>query len=176
MNIKTKRLIITDIQISDINDVYEIYSDKEVCKYFDIEPFSNIKQAELHVLNWIEKSAQKKQFRFVLQYQEKVIGTAGLYNIYWHNDRASLGFDLNRNYWGNGFMSEAIAALMDYWKEEFALNRIEALVMPENSSSVRLLIKNGFEYEGLLKEYEKWFSKEFVDLAIYSRLLKKNKF
>ncbi len=175
MNLKTKRLIISDIQSLDINDVYEIYSDKEVCKYFDCEPFTNIKQAEQHILNWIEKSRQKKQFRYSIRYQEKTIGTVGLYNIYWHNNRASLGFDLNREYWGMGIMSEAVSELINYWEKEFTLNRIEALVMPENIASVKLLLKNGFEYEGLLKEYEMWPSKGYVDLAIYSKLLKKYK-
>ena len=36
------------------------------------------------------------------------------------------------------------------------LNRIEAIVMPENSASIRLLEKLGFTKEGLLAQYEHW--------------------
>ena len=40
--------------------------------------------------------------------------------------------------------------------------------MPENTASIRLLEKLGFQKEGLFKQYEKWGSKGFVDLLMYA--------
>ncbi len=42
--------------------------------------------------------------------------------------------------------------------------------MPENITSIKLLAKLGFQKEGLLKQFEKWGKKGFVDLLMYARI------
>lgn len=69
-------------------------------------------------------------------------------------------------------MTEALDAILDLGFNKMELNRIEAVVMPENSASIKLLEKLGFHNEGLLKEYENWGSKGFTDLCMLSLLRK----
>ncbi len=57
------------------------------------------------------------------------------------------------NYWHQGYMSEALRAMLAYGFETLELNRIEALVMPENEASAILLLRLGFSEEGVLREY-----------------------
>ena len=67
-------------------------------------------------------------------------------------------------------MTEAMRAILEYGFEALDLNRIQALVMPENEASIGLLEKLGFRNEGILKDYERWGSKGFVDLCMYAVL------
>lgn len=69
-------------------------------------------------------------------------------------------------------MTEALSAIINLGFGEMEVNRIEAVVMPENTASIIMLEKLGFRKEGLLEEYEKWGSKGFVDLYLFAMLKK----
>ena len=69
-------------------------------------------------------------------------------------------------------MTEALGGIIDFGFGSLELNRIEAVIMPGNMASINLLEKLGFENEGLLREYERWGSKGFVDLCIFALLRK----
>jgi ribosomal-protein-alanine N-acetyltransferase len=69
-----------------------------------------------------------------------------------------------------GIMTEALGAVIDLGFNVMGLNRIEAVVMPENLPSLLLLEKLGFFNEGVLKEYENWGQKGFTDLCMLSLL------
>ena len=69
-------------------------------------------------------------------------------------------------------MTEALEAIIDLGFREMNLNRIDAVVMPGNSASIKLLEKLGFWNEGLLKEYENWGRKGFADLCMLALLRK----
>ena len=69
-------------------------------------------------------------------------------------------------------MTEALSAILKFGFDELELNRIEAVVLPENTASIQMLEKLGFRKEGLLEEYEKWGNKGFVDLCMCAILRK----
>ena len=61
---------------------------------------------------------------------------------------------------------EAVLTVLKYGFTELNLNRIEALVLPENAASQHLLDRLGFPQEGLLRQYEKTRG-QFDDLYMY---------
>ena len=67
--------------------------------------------------------------------------------------RADFGYVLARAYWGNGFMPEAIVALVDITLRPPTIYRMEATCDVENKASARALEKSGFTREGLLRRY-----------------------
>lgn len=166
----TPRLTLKIIEYKDAPKLYEIYSNKDVCKYFDIVPYIHVKQAKDQIKLWLENSNKKTQIRYGIYLNDLLIGTCGIYSIYWHQSRASIGFDLDPDYWEKGFMTEAITSFLEILKTEFKLNRIQATVLEENKGSIQVLNKTGFKYEGTLVDYEKWKG-QFVDLQIYSIIL-----
>ncbi|MGL1892616.1 MAG: GNAT family N-acetyltransferase [Spirochaetaceae bacterium] len=171
MNLKlsNRQLSIRPISVEDIQDVYELYSSNKVCKDFDIKPYTTLLESENQINNWIRLSENKKQYRYAILLNNKFIGTCGIYSIYWHQSRVSIGYDLKPKHWGQGIMTSVIKIFLLHIKKEFKLNRIQATVRPNNITSKKLLLNNGFEYEGLLKDYEKW-NDQFVDLEMYSLL------
>ncbi|WP_053228081.1 GNAT family N-acetyltransferase [Spirochaeta cellobiosiphila] len=82
-----------------------IIESEQVCKYYDLEPFTEISQAEKHIQRWLNFYQEKKQVRFTISKSGTIIGTCGLYLINSYHKRACLGYDLLPEYWGNkGFV------------------------------------------------------------------------
>lgn len=84
-----------------------------------------------------------------------VIGHARLSQIErgpFHN--AMLGYAIDRAHEGRGLMHEAlVAALADAFGPRVALHRVQANARPENTRSLALLARLGFEREGLARQY-----------------------
>jgi ribosomal-protein-alanine N-acetyltransferase len=68
-----------------------------------------------------------------------------------HRHTATLGYWLGEKFWGRGIVTEAVAALSDFWFENFPLRRISAEVFANNPASACVLQKAGFVFEGRLK-------------------------
>jgi ribosomal-protein-alanine N-acetyltransferase len=66
-------------------------------------------------------------------------------------------------------MAEALQTMLAYGFSTLKLHRIEALVVPGNERSVRVLEKLGFQEEGVLRGYGFWNDK-FWDLRCFSLL------
>jgi len=64
-----------------------------------------------------------------------------------------VGYWLGEEYRGNGYASEALNKILDFGFNKLNLQRIHAHVFEENIASEKLLLKCGFEFEGLLKKY-----------------------
>lgn len=65
----------------------------------------------------------------------------------------TLGYWIGEPNARNGYMSEAIAALVHHAFEKLGLSRIEAACLPENVASRGLLERSGFKYEGVAQSY-----------------------
>jgi len=65
-----------------------------------------------------------------------------------------LGYAIDAAHEGRGLMREALAAaLADTFGPRVQLHRVQANVRPENSRSLALLARLGFEHEGLARQY-----------------------
>ncbi|WP_026144697.1 GNAT family N-acetyltransferase [Xanthomonas sp. SHU 199] len=67
-------------------------------------------------------------------------------------ERAELGYWLGRAHWGQGRMTRIVAAYLDWAVPALRLQRIEALTLPDNHGSARVLQKNGFVEIGTRRE------------------------
>lgn len=85
---------------------------------------------------------------------------------------AEISYYFSADDWGKGFAGEAVKEVARFGFEELGLHRIQALVLPENKASLRVLEKNGFRREGLLKKYP--FGREFHDAVILAAVCEKN--
>ena len=85
---------------------------------------------------------------------DKLVGLAELYDYKPSGKVISMGYRLMPEYWGRGIASSCNSALTDYIKSNTQVEMITAHVLPENTASSRILLKNGFEY--LLTKTEDW--------------------
>ena len=70
--------------------------------------------------------------------------------------RAEIGFDLTPKYWKNGYMTEAIKAMVDHIFTKTPITRLEVITHMENINAHRLAKRNGFTREGVMREYIIW--------------------
>ncbi|MFQ5774713.1 MAG: GNAT family N-acetyltransferase [Kiloniellaceae bacterium] len=66
---------------------------------------------------------------------------------------ASLGYWIGAPYRRQGYMSEALAALLRFGFGHLGLHRVEAACLPDNQASKALLLKSGFREEGYAREF-----------------------
>ncbi|MGH4123157.1 MAG: GNAT family N-acetyltransferase [Clostridium sp.] len=152
--LETERFILREVVETDYPAIYDIYSDEDAVKYQQIKSMSTIEQAKKSVEFFINGFKTKKFIRWciALKKNDDVIGLITLHDFDIWNSKSEIGYMLNKKYWGQNIMSEVSKKVIDYAFEVIELNRIEALIDPENIASIKLNIKLRFEKEGLKKE------------------------
>ena len=116
MYLETDRLRIRDFKLSDIDDLYEIFSDDEVMEY--IEPVYDRNKT----LNFLKEFCieHKGAFACVNKENEKVIGYI-IFNEY--EDKVyELGWIFNKEYWGKGYAYESCDAVIKYAFSEMKIS------------------------------------------------------
>jgi ribosomal-protein-alanine N-acetyltransferase len=82
----------------------------------------------------------------------RIIGGMFLHNISPTHRSGEIGYALNRRYWRQGYMSEAVRLICRFAFRELKLNRVWATVIVPNTASAELLFKLGFTLEGTLRQ------------------------
>ncbi|MCE4048157.1 MULTISPECIES: GNAT family protein [Bacillaceae] len=167
----TDRLHLRKITKEDAADIYRYLSDKAVMKYYGMEPFQSVEET-VEEIDWYSKIHMQQtgiRWGITLKGEDKVIGSCGFLNWEKRHFRSEVGFELHQQYWGQGLVSEALHAVVDYGFDQMKLVRIQALVEPPNRQSQRVLEKNNFLQEGLLRSYE-YSCGKMDDLYMYSLL------
>ncbi|MGG1572569.1 GNAT family N-acetyltransferase [Fictibacillus sp. NRS-1165] len=169
--IETERLILREVTTEDAKDLFIYLSDQEVVKHMGLEPYQTIEGtgAEIKWYQSIYEEGTGIRWGITLKDSGRVIGSCGFLNRHPKHFRTEIGFELSKDYWGKGIAGEALEAVVEYGFQHFQLERIEALIEPENLASQRLVEKQGFIREGLLRHYEYTCGK-FDDLYMYSIL------
>jgi len=83
----------------------------------------------------------------------KLVGTVGFHSVSPRDSRAELAFDLSPEVWGRGIATYACAALVDWAHEQAGVVRVQATALQSNPRSAAVLLRCGFEFEGLLRSY-----------------------
>ncbi len=102
---------------------------------------------------WIEEgSCDRHGQHFAVCLHGLCIGSIG---VFWgereYRYSAEVGYWLGQPYWGKGYASEALAQLQLWLEENTQLHRLYALVLECNPASMRVLEKNGYAREGILR-------------------------
>jgi len=82
---------------------------------------------------------------------------------------AEIGYTLDRAAWGNGYATEAAAAMIELLVRDVGVHRIEASTHPDNVASNRVLERLGFTLEGIKRE-SYWVEDAVSDDAMWGLL------
>lgn len=167
----TERLQLRKMNVADSPHLYKIWSDPDVTKFMNIESFIHENQV-IEMIEFLDELAQDQQairYTIIERQSNEIIGSCGFNLIDFESEKAEIGYDIAKAYWGKGYAPESINALLDYAFQTLGLNRIEAKVEPENANSIKVLHKLNFTFEGTLRQYEK-AKENFIDINMYARL------
>jgi [ribosomal protein S5]-alanine N-acetyltransferase len=170
--LETERLRLQQITNEHAFDLFAYFSRDDLTKYYDIDTFYKIGQSFSLIHFFKRRFHNREGIRWGLIHKEtnRLIGTCGFHRIEKVNRKAELGYELSPDYWQQGFMTEAARRIVEFGFHDMDLHRIEAYYFEDNSASRQLLLKLGFQREGMLKA--RFFKHgDFVD-AVVAALLK----
>lgn len=164
----TARLQLRPLDISDTQRIFEIWSDPEVMRFYDLAPLTRIEQAGQVVARLLQDTAERTGIRWaiVATADRRVIGTCG-FRLNFAFRSASLGFELERRCWRQGLMREALDAALTYAYDHLLMNRVQATADLDNDASVGLLKSLGFVEEGVMRQWGYW-KDAFHDVRLFS--------
>ena len=155
--ITTERLLLNEVQESDVPDIVGIFKEEEVSEFTLSIPYPYAAKDAMFWLGLAQKGfANKDMYVFAIRQQEteKIIGGIDLSLNIKHN-KGELGYWLGKPYWNKGFMTEAAQALVEFGFETLGLKKIFASHLVDNPASGKVMKKIGMEKEGVLKCYTK---------------------
>ncbi|NSL88402.1 GNAT family N-acetyltransferase [Chitinophaga sp. Mgbs1] len=167
-DIATSRLALTALKPAHAGRLFQLFTDKQVIRYYNVLPLKEEKDAE-KVIHYLRQRFIDKlgiRWAITLKGTDEFIGTIG-FNNFPQPHRGVIVYAIEHQHWGKGFMTEAIQALVRYGFHDLELIRIEAEVLPGNSASERVLAKNGFKQEGMLHKWLEWGG-DFFDVNMWA--------
>ena len=152
--IHTSRLTLRDIHLTDLPAFHRLFSHADVIRYLEYGPYDEFQTRE-----WLSHVIVTKYDSPRLVYHHAielsttldVAGWIALSTTAPSIREWGLSFALSQVYWGQGYMTEAVRAIVDHAFLNLNAHRIYAEVDPDNTASARVLEKCGFVLEGQLR-------------------------
>ena len=119
------------------------------------------------------RSTGQLRFMICLKKEGAAVGSIDLYDADFKNRRAAVGILIGEsNERGKGYAAESLGLVADYARDVLDMHNLYCSVQSDNSSSLKLFDKAGFERVGARKE---WFFRkgEWLDEIIFQLCLKK---
>lgn len=140
------RVRLRKFTMDDCADILEYGSDAQTLKYLDWVGVSTIEDVKQSITTYYEVTPGV--YAIELKDRKKCIGAIDL-RPEWGHEKSRFGYVLNRNYWGNGYMTEALSAVLRFCFDELELNRVESCHYVGNEGSGRVMEKCGMKREGI---------------------------
>ncbi len=158
-SLETERLLLREMASSDVPDLFAIYSDRQVMRWFGSDPLVSMGDAQKLIdafAGWRHLPNPGARWGIQRKADRRLLGSCGLFkwNRAWKS--CAIGYELASFAQGQGFMYEALSATLAWGFKHMDLHRVEAQVHPENLPSIKLLSKLGFAHEGRLREAGFW--------------------
>jgi len=167
------KILLRQLQDTDKQAVFDIYSDEESAKLDDWVPFKTIEEASTLIDQSKKNFSDKTELRYGIEDLSRkcLIGTCGIFGFDDWNKKCMIYYQVHHSERNKGFASSAVKLLVNFIFEKLSANRIEAYVTPGNTSSIRVLEKNGFQNEGILREME-YYKDKFWDGIVMGMIRK----
>ncbi len=162
---------IEPINISDAKAYFELILNNvdQLSLYFPgtVKETDTQEKATQLLASMIEAVKSKSRYPFGIYKEQTLIGWISIKNIDWNVSKCELGYYLDKNHYGNGYMQIAVEQIIKFAFENLQLNKIFLRIGVDNIASQRLAEKCKFELEGTIKEDFRLSTGELVDLNYY---------
>lgn len=171
----TKRLFIRMPKPGDGEQVYEaIKKSKEELKLW--MPFAQkdqtMEDVEANVREAYAAFIKREDLRLHIFNREtkEFIGCTGLHRMDWNVPKFEIGYWIDTQFSGQGYMTEAVQGVTDFAFHELKANRVEIHCDANNLNSRAIPERLGYTLEGILKNHERSVhQKELRDTCIYAK-------
>jgi [ribosomal protein S5]-alanine N-acetyltransferase len=156
---ETERLILREFTLSDAEDLYCIFSNAETMKFQVVPDNYSVEVERYYLSKHIENYYQSLGFGLlavVLKENNRLIGRCGLVRQPLDGgEETEVSYLIEREFWNQGFASEAANAVLKLGFEKHNLQKIVAFIHPRNVASIRVAEKIGMCFERKI-EFKSW--------------------
>lgn len=145
----TARLVLRQLRADDAAALFPVLSDPEVMTWWSSGPHQSLAETADYVKGNAAANGDYLCWAITDAGDDTASGWVILIDA--KPDVKEIGYILRRDCWGSGLAREAVARVIDYGFGDLGLRRIFADTDPENSGSIALLERLGFQYEGRLR-------------------------
>ncbi|GJQ62493.1 MAG: N-acetyltransferase [Melioribacteraceae bacterium] len=164
----TNRLVLRPFTLADVPDIVNLMKDKEIS---DNTMFIPYPYSENDAIDWLATHSTELGenkglvFAITLKESKTFVGSIGLtFNA--DNNHTEMGYWIGKNFWNNGYATEASKRVMEFAFDDICFNRVHAHFMSSNPQSGRVMEKIGMKYEGTMRQHLLKFDK-YQDIIIY---------
>ncbi len=167
--VETQRLLMRRWEHKDFRDYVHIVSDPEVMVPAGCQPASSMEAASAMFYRDLRNDLC---YAIVLRGTDEVIGRFKFQSDLrrFHVNSLSVGYELRRDQWGRGYMTEALAAMITCAFEKKKVDVLAVSHYADNERSRRVIEKCGFRLEGVVPWACKRFDGRICDDVCYSIL------
>lgn len=155
----TSRLRLRKLTMEDVKPYYErIGSCPDVTRYMLFSPHRDISESVDSIEKALRRYREGKCYRFgiALRDTDELIGVIEPLRFEEEGSSCSFAYMLGKDFWGKGYGTEALAAVLDFLFGKMDMERVEADHMAENPGSGAVMRKVGMVFQGVEEDkYEK---------------------
>lgn len=169
MELTTQRLFIRPFRETDREDLLELYSSENTCRFLLHEAWTAVTFGE-HFLKKLsaDRLTPDTAISLACVLNRKVIGDISI----WYpgmKETVEIGFAFHEAYAGKGYATEALDAVIGYLFGTVQIHRVQACLDARNLPSAKLCERIGMRREAhFLKDY--WSKGEWTDSFVYGML------
>lgn len=171
VSIETEKLILRPFRESDAGDMFKYWtSDKEVTKFLSWQAHPAVEATDAILKLWLKGYEDPLNFRWAITVKENgdhAVGIIDCVDMDKNVPSCEIGYALSKEFWGQGIMTEALTAVIDYLKD-VGFIRIAARHNVDNPASGKVMLKAGMKFEGVLRKSDVNNMGEAIDIAWYS--------
>lgn len=142
---ETERMKFRLLNSKDVEVIFRQFSDPDMCRYFS-EPPCDREEAK-GIIEHYQNPEENGYLRYGMFDKETglFIGTCGYH--YWDSEyhQVEIGYDIWKDYWKQGYVSEALPVLINLCFEQLSVDCIYILTHPQNKASIASAGKFGFK-------------------------------
>lgn len=178
--LETERLLLRPFTEGDAEQMFRNWtSDARCAKYMLWEPDPSLEQTRQHLAEILQRYRENPLFfrwAITLRQDKEVIGSMQLRPVENSVETGGVGYVIGQNWWGQGYMAEALTAVIRYGFERVEFKSICASHFPENPASGRVMQKAGMTYRGTCRVDGRQGTVECIEYSLtkeeYARGLK----
>jgi RimJ/RimL family protein N-acetyltransferase len=172
MILNTRRLILREFNYCDWSAVLAYQNDPAYCRYYEFSE-RGPEEVRQFVRMFVSHQEQVPRLKFQLAVVQaetgRLIGTCGIRRRSPDDHKADIGYELDPEFWGRGYATEAARAIVRFGFDALSVHRIWSWCIADNVASARVLEKLGMRLEGRLREHEH-FKGRWWDTLLYGIL------
>ena len=172
--IEGRRVLIRKIRLTDANPILRLINDEKLVRWTIQIPHPYPEDGAVKFIRKCQRQWRMEEafvFAETMRKTAEFIGVISLSNVTMRHGCAELGFWSGRPYWGKGLTTEAVGLALRFAFKELGLHRVYASTFEPNVGSRRVLEKNGFKLEGVMREAVVRYNQRhnFLNFGVLSR-------